>query len=169
MRLARLVFIGKKRSPQDRLHAQHIEDTGGCQNGWNALWFPIALQVQTAEREGFQMIERLILFSPVQKIRRGDGSVSAGQKGFKDRDQALRMRVRKRFQQHRIDDAEQRGVRADAKRQGQNGHRRETGAFPKSAERETEILQHVYLRRIDNAKVSEWLLRTLLFRWPEFA
>ena len=46
----------------------------------------------------------------------------------------------------------------------------ETGAFQESAKGETEDLaawSSVYLRRIDNAKVSEWLFPTHLFRWPE--
>ena len=56
-----------------------------------------------------------------------------------DNEQLLRARIRQRPEQDRIDDAEDRGIRSDAEREGQGCRKSETGRFAELAEGEAKI------------------------------
>ena len=66
-----------------------------------------------------------------------------------DRDdrQAVRLGVGERAQQGAVDHAEDRGVRADPKRQGQRRDRREAGVLAEQPQRETQVL-HERVHRV---------------------
>ena len=67
--------------------------------------------------------------------------------GLPDHEQAIHRVERHRPQQHRVDDAEDRGVRADPQGQRQDHRDRERGAAPEGANRVPEIGQHAGLPR----------------------
>src|ERR1700733_7018724 len=54
--------------------------------------------------------------------------------------QLLGMWIGKRLQQHRIDDAEDRSVRADTQRERENGHRGKSGTLAQHAQSKSHIL-----------------------------
>jgi hypothetical protein len=58
-----------------------------------------------------------------------------------DRDEAIRLPVRERTQQHRVDDAEDRGVRADSEREGEDDDRGEGRALGETAEAVTDVAE----------------------------
>ena len=61
------------------------------------------------------------LLRPFEKTDAGDGSLRAIRTGLPDQDETARIAVWQRMQNDRIEDAEHRGVNADAEGQRQNG------------------------------------------------
>src|SRR6266702_2727511 len=86
--------------------------------------------------------EALALFLPIQIIaRRGHVLfVALSRITFPNRYQAIWVLEWKRPEQHRVDDTENRGVRADAEREREHGHGREAGVLQQLAEGEAEIV-----------------------------
>src|SRR2546421_8549747 len=80
--------------------------------------------------------------APVQEIRAGyrNGVVEA-RSGACNGDELLRMNIGQRLQKHAIDDAEDRGVRADAQRERHNGHQGKAGIFTQHARGVAQVLE----------------------------
>ena len=87
--------------------------------------------------------ERRALRAPVVEIERRHGRVehSGGAIGGVHLEQLLRVRKWQRSQQHAVDDGEDRGVRADAERERDDGGDRERGRGAELAQRVGEILR----------------------------
>src|SRR6476620_4877148 len=75
---------------------------------------------------------------------------------FAQRDEPMGFRIWQRTQEHRVDEAEDRGVRSDAEREREHGDRREARALPKRAQRVSSVLQRA-LDQADAARVTALL------------
>ena len=67
----------------------------------------------------------------------------AGSTVFTEHGDAVGVRVRQWSQQHRVDDAEDGGVCADAERESEDGDDCEARIFPEHAQRETNVLHRL--------------------------
>ena len=81
-----------------------------------------------------QRLERLRARAPLEEVQRmhRDGRLRI-RRLFPERDEATGIRIRQRTQQHRVDEAEDRGVRADAEREREHGDRREARALAEAS------------------------------------
>ena len=92
-------------------------------------------------RVGGDVIDRARLGVPVEDIQVG-AIVGLVADRRLDRDQPGRVRKRQRLQQHAVDDAEDRGIGADAERQHDHDQRAEARSFEEEAECLSEIREH---------------------------
>src|SRR6266545_2319205 len=92
------------------------------------------------------LLEALILIAPVREVRRRDRKFRHPGPGLKLRpvgpnhDQSPRLTVWGLAQQHTVDDAENRAVRADAQAERDDGNQREAGIFEYHSRAVTQVL-----------------------------
>ena len=116
MRAQRAVFIRQKRPAIERLDAKHVEVVaGGDQREQLPAFAGAAIQIHRREIVSHHTIPEVGLVAVVEEVvmrhrQRAGIPLVCGEDG----DQAIRLRDRQRREQERIDDAENRRVRADA-------------------------------------------------------
>ena len=150
---AHLVLLGAKQAARHGVHAQHGEEIRGDHFRFHALGLAHARQVVIVLAKGRHRGERALVAHPVEKIGIGDGRVRKLFGLGIDGDQAIRLPVGERIEQHAIHHGKQRGIRADAERQRENRNRRKARRFGYHAEAVTNILQkgiHVASERAFN-------------------
>src|SRR5262249_20958548 len=81
---------------------------------------------------------------PVEEIQIGDRHLLEVRRAFLDSHQPVRLRIRQRFEQHRVDDAEDRRIGADP--QGQREHRDGRNHLP--LEQHSHRIANVFEERI---------------------
>ena len=90
---------------------------------------------------GGEIFVRLRLFFPIEVVRRRDGEFGElRQLGLPDDDDAARLGIIERTEQHGIDDGENRGAGADTERESEDGNGGEARSFDELAKRVAEIV-----------------------------
>jgi hypothetical protein len=91
-----------------------------------------------------QIAEHLLPFLHLEESRIGEPDAREVLRlgGRAQSDQAIRLRVRQRPQEHRVDHAEQRDVRPDAEPEADDGDEREPGRLPELTDGVAEIEMH---------------------------
>ena len=106
----------------------------------HALGLAVARQVRLAIAPGGHFGQRRRPAAVVEDFSLGDPRLVERGPAAPDHDGAIRVAPRQRSQQDGVDDAEDRGVRADAERERQHGDGGERGIPRKRADAEPEIL-----------------------------
>ena len=113
------IFFGQERAAEDRRDAEQRKQVGRGYRAAQQLRFAIAGQRQVEVVVGGEAIERSALLAQVIEVAkrklRERGAVLRGL--LADRHDAIRGVERQRLEQHGVDDAEDRCVRADAERE----------------------------------------------------
>src|SRR5205085_9083543 len=93
------------------------------------------------------VLEHGVVAFPINISRIRDGNLRLVRIWFGENDNAIAVRIRERLEQDRVNHTEDRGVRADPEREGEDCDEGKAGRFPELAEREAEIV-HGALRFI---------------------
>jgi hypothetical protein len=120
---------------------QHVEQARGDVVPGEALGLPRAREDEAAVLDRGHGLEDLVTVAPVAEIPPGDRDLPIVPVPLVDRDQALGLQVGKRADQHRVHDAEDGGVAADAERESDHSHGREAGAADEHARAVPEIAE----------------------------
>ena len=139
-RAAGTIFLGQKGSAFASLNAKKRKETGSSHACKQEFWIARPCQAEARAARGFHRFERAALVAPIDIVlirgrNRGKGTF------FRHNHQPRGIAESQGPEQNAIHNAENRGVRADAERERQDGNRRETGAFCQKAERVAQILQ----------------------------
>jgi hypothetical protein len=138
--VALVVGLGKV-APQHGRRAEQREVVVAHYRGLDPLGLVRAGQVDVDRPHGGQVADRrhfreeIVVFG----LRHGHLTPFAAQQLGPEAHQLIRLRIRQRLEQHRVDHAEDRGVGADAQRERQHGHDGERRAPPEPAQRESKI------------------------------
>jgi len=100
-----------------------------------------ASEGQVLARERCHVFERIVVVAPVLKIDPGNTDAGGLGRGFAEPNQPLAVRVGQRPQKHRVDDAENGGVRADAERERQNDDQGEAWRLANAAQAVPDVLK----------------------------
>jgi hypothetical protein len=92
-----------------------------------------------------EMLKNGVVFLPIEIIGQRDGVILARPGRFVQDHDPVRVWIRKRPQQNRVDDAEDRGVRADPERKRQDRNQSEPGRLAELAKSKLKI-PHIILR-----------------------
>ena len=138
-----LVLAGAEGASSQRAHAEHVEEVGRDDAGLHPAGLPLP---EENEGHGVVLDERLHGPAPLPVVGQLQGRElrvdhPAEGRRLAEIDEALPVLVGQRPQQHAADHAEDRGVGADAEREGQHGDEREAGALAERAEGEAEVVQ----------------------------
>ena len=136
---AQLVLTGKKRPAQCRFGAKHLEVARGHQAASELDWFGAAGQRDRVAGLRRHEVEDGVVSLPVEEVQRRDAVALASRRLLHDADDAIGVRVGERLEQHRIHEAEDRRIGADADGQRQDGDGREPRALTECAHRVTDI------------------------------
>ena len=138
-------------------HAEGLEQAGGRLRDGDLLGALAPEQVGGNHLDQCQRLERLRARAPLEEVQRmhRDGRLRI-RRLFPERDEATGIRIRQRTQQHRVDEAEDRGVCADAERQREHGDHREARALAKRAQGVSCVLERA-LDQADAARVPALL------------
>src|SRR5205085_696260 len=137
------VLIVREPAADQGLDAERREKTGGNDLRLHLDRIAGAGKIQARLPDRRQFIKRAAALLPIEKICRGDHVLMLGMLGeaFPDHDDAIGVGVIERAQEHAIDHAEDRGVRADSKGQRDHGGEGEAGFFEKGTQPVTQILE----------------------------
>src|SRR5262249_44674084 len=127
--LAWLFLFRGEASPARGIHAHQLEEVGRHSDGANFFGFALASEVYTQAPNPGHPLKSFILIAPVLKIRVGRDVItdSLPTVVHPDHCQLFRLRIRQRAQQHTVDDAEDRRVRANAQAERDDGDECKTG------------------------------------------
>jgi hypothetical protein len=135
-RRPRLVVGRRERATEKRLHAQDLEVLRLHHRAVQSLRVARAGEVEgPAAQEQRDLLEGLALRAPVLAVEDRDVALA------RDEREPLGLRERQGPEHHRVHDAEDRGVRADAERQRQERDGREARALGQPAQREPHVLE----------------------------
>jgi hypothetical protein len=121
------ILLFQKVAAERWLHAEHREEIPADADGGQALGFAVGEERRLPRAHEPHALERLAPFSIVDKRREAHVARARIVIPIADDDQTLRFGVRQRPEQHRVDDAENRRVRANTERQGKKRGNREAG------------------------------------------
>jgi hypothetical protein len=142
LRRARLVLAFGQGAAQNRIEVEDFEEIAGYESAPDALGPFTARQVHALRLKGGELFDRARLVAQVVELQDGNAVAVAGGIGREDVDQSFGIMIRQRAQQDGIDDAEDRGVRANAERESENGDDREGRRFQKLTKRIAKIGNH---------------------------
>jgi hypothetical protein len=146
-------LVGSERPAHRRAHADGAEEL--LRHGRRVQHFGFAPGgvVETPGLDRRDRLERSQLLAPVQEIGRrhvvADGGIS--RRSLPEHDDAIRLAIRKRPHEQRVDYAEDSDRAADAKRQHEDCERRESGTAAEEPQpmarvlHNREIAKHVHL------------------------
>ena len=139
-----IFFFGKKRLAQLRSWALNtLEKVRGDQTSADLLGrasFKTAeLNDSRVTRNGGEMFKTVFSRFNSPYVGYRNGNLRLVQIRFSNDGQALRLRIRERLEQNRVDHAEDGGVRADAERQREHGDKSESGRLKELSDGEAEI------------------------------
>ena len=121
------VLCAREGSSEEWLHAENRKEVGG--DVLHDDFFRIAAARQVGPRidERRHPVERRDAIAPSEELRRAEHVAFAWpvRALFPEHDDPLRIAERQPFEQHRVDDREDRGVGADAERERQDSDSRE--------------------------------------------
>src|SRR5688572_17244471 len=140
-----LPFGRHERAARRRLDTKDPEKIETDEGTLNSLRLRYAAEVEVAVGERGDAFEDLVLGAPIVEVsaRHFVAAVRGRARLFvrlPDRDETFRFLEPERVQEDGIDHAEDRCVRTDAEREGENGDEGESGRFPKLAESEAKVV-----------------------------
>ena len=146
-----LRLFGEKDTPQHRLCSQDPEQARRYRRAQHALRAALQPQVHRIRRHGCHVTEAVIQLLEIAELRRGNPVLVVRRADAGEPrphfDQLVRFRVGERPQEHRVEHAEDGGVRADTQRHGDHHQCREAGLLQHLAKRKTGVLeQYVHVR-----------------------
>ena len=133
---ARLVFVCAEEPAEQRWHAESRQQVVAEHVARHALRLDGTQIVETLAAESTEGCETLLACAPVLKVRVGHRHVRHLLGILAHEDELLLRRKSERLEQKAVDDAEHRGVSADAEREGEHGDEREARSLGKGAESE---------------------------------
>ena len=113
-------LLPREVAAERRLDADNVEEPGSHENAAQPLGLGAAADVDGRGFDGGHGGERRVVAAPVVEVRRRDRSVQAAfaRPLLAERHHIARRGIRQRPPEHGVDDAEDRGVGADAEREG---------------------------------------------------
>ena len=135
------VVAGFERAAGDRRHAQQREDVGRDDGHRNRRRLAVAGQRDGGRRVPGDVLHGAGLRAPVEDVEVG-AVVGLVADGGVDGDEARRVGEGQRLQQHAVDDAEDRGVGADAEGQHHDDQRAEARRLEEEPECLAEVSEH---------------------------
>ena len=145
-----------KRAAETRTHAQHVEEIRRDLGPRNQLGTAVSREAHggiAIRADAFERVRALAPFHELAEIDRQRFSVAELRRRNREGDQALRIGIIERAQQHSAHQREDRGIGADADRQAEHCHRGEAAVLPKRSQR----IFHV--RRLLATRVRKLLSR----------
>ena len=139
--------LGHERAAGDRLDAEHVEDARRHPLARHRFGVAVAAghhHAADVRRKAGDRLERPAARVPVEHVRRRREASRVRAGGLPDRDQPIRVGVRQRPQQRRVDQREDRAVGADAERERQSPRRREHRRRTQLAERELHVVTQLF-------------------------
>src|ERR1700674_5331987 len=134
--MAGLAVFGSKAGPEDGIDAEQGKEIRGDVLDDDLLGLAISSEIVALVEDESHARENGIPSLPIEKVRRRDGVVGIGvlRTALPDHHQVVRIVVRQRVKENGIDDGENRGIRANAKGEGEDGDRGEARTAMKRAE-----------------------------------
>ena len=142
-RLAGRVFIRPQQPSVERLRAEQVEQAGGRQNPFDPLRVLAGQQRAGAALRNRHLLERSVFGADVDELPRRRPvlrDVDAWRSQPQHRE-PVRVGIRQRLEQQRVDDAEDGGVGADADGERDDDHQRQRGRAPQRPDGVAEVLQ----------------------------
>src|SRR5262249_3623130 len=136
-------FIGKECAPQRSLHAQHREKVGRHADTAHPFGRFAARIVKSLVLERAHALERVTLCAPVKQVSDRQWRAISSRRlwpAVPHHYQAPRIFERQRFEEHSIDNTEDRRVRTDAQRQREHGNQSEDWIFQQHSRAIPQIL-----------------------------
>ena len=139
---AREELLRKERPAVGGAGAERLEEPFRDERRVEHLGLALVSEVEGVRLDRRHLLETRRLFAPVQEVRRRRlrGAVAVVRIGLPQRHEAVRLRERRRLEQHRVHDREDGRGSPDRQRQRQNRRRRETGLPAKEPETEPGVL-----------------------------
>ena len=169
--VAWLVLAGKEGASQHRFHAQDGKEGGRDGGGARVFRFTVAGQVHAFAGKDGHVFENAVLLFPVDIVghrdgKPGDPGKSLGRRNMPDMHQPSRIAKCHGPQKHRIHHAENRGIRANAQRQHQHGHKGESRALAQNTRTKFQVLDDlIHGNRFSlRFRRSVWMIVTALGR-----
>ncbi|HKX28354.1 MAG TPA: hypothetical protein VJ302_11700 [Blastocatellia bacterium] len=150
---ARLLLFREKRPPERGAHSEHVEIVGRDPHAMQFLGRgdPREIQFNTVPRR--HLLEDAVPISPIDKIGGRHLADSTSRRPLPDHHQSIRLAIRQRLQDGGIDDAEDRGSRANPERESQDGNQREPRCLHQPARAVAQVLPHLF-QQTDPALVT---------------
>ena len=139
----RPIVVRDERPPGDRPHAQDVEEVRGDPQPRDPLGFPRAGQVAAPGAVRGDPFERAVAVAIVQEVRQIQRVLAVVRAPQRDGDQPIGFAERQRAQEHRVDDAEDRGDGAGAERQGEDGDGREAALRSQQPQAIRQVLSEI--------------------------
>src|ERR1035438_3333185 len=111
----RTIFVRRELASEDQLYAQDAEESSGDSFAINARWRSRTRQVKAPKTDSYHLLERASIAQPIEKVRiRHRHLALQCQIVLSYPNQSIRLRVRQRGQDNRLNHAENGCVRADS-------------------------------------------------------
>src|SRR6266567_9129831 len=111
---ADLIVIGSEFAAQNGLDSQGREESRGDAAESQSLWFTFARQNDIIVLIGNHALKDFVLRAPVIEVRHRDAHLGYLFRPFPEKNKPARFRIRQWAEQHRVDNAEDGGVGANA-------------------------------------------------------
>ena len=142
MRTARRVFIRVEHTAQRRLHAKDAEERGACLHQVQTHRLSFACEDLARARRGGNALERACGARYVREVGpRHDCAMPF--RHVVDTDQAVRLRIRQRLEQHAVHNAEDRAVGPDTEAERHDRDDGEAGCLEESSQGVANVLAQV--------------------------
>ena len=128
------IFFRQKRAATQRLHAEHREQTRGDLRARDAFRLALSDQIEVVVAVGGDVFKRRALLFPGEILVTREPRHSTFAGPFADRNQSFGIAKRQRAQQHRVDQTEDRGVRAEGEPERDDHDRRKAGTLCKNTD-----------------------------------
>src|SRR2546426_196977 len=145
------IVVWLDRASDERLRGENGKQAAADARAVNPLRHLTPRQIECPAGEEAQAVEARGLFAPVVEVGQRGAGHRAGccRRGRRVRpasdedEEPVGLAKRKGPEHDRVNDAEDRGVRADAERQGQDGDGREAGTLAQQAQPEAYVINNV--------------------------
>ena len=154
-RRRRFRFVGGHEHPsEERLRAEHREEIRRDQTAGRAMRLAAPEHVERPVAEFDELIDRLRLRSIVGDLRKRERRIldAGGDLRLPQVHDAVGFGIRQRAQEHAVDDAEDRGVRADAEAERQHERDGEPGDTGQIPERDADVVDHETPSKLDDSE-----------------
>ena len=145
-----LVGAGEGAAERGR-EAEGLEEAGGHHRAGELAGVAIEVPVAghaAADEHGGEVLEGAAAVAEVAEVGGGDGGAAvAARRAAGGPDEAAGVAVRERVQEDRVDDGEDRGVRADAERESQHRGDGEAGVGAELTDSVAEVLHSISTRQ----------------------
>ena len=139
-----MVFVFAEGAPHHRLDAEDVEDAGRDAPGLDALRLGAAGEIHVIDGDTTDRGKRAHPLAVIEVLQRADADAlepGNGHVALLQRDDARRIAIRQRAQQHGVEHAEHGGVGADSDRQREQRYDGESGGAKKATQPVTDVLK----------------------------